>query len=536
MAAKTLYFRNLQGGAPSGSWELREVFPTGAEDTTTNHSGHGTADFSRSVRPGVTVGTGGAAGEPNTASPPNAADQFGWFSELSYAGQFAAGNWTVQVRHTDNRAQINGHPVLNFYKCTSKDFAGTFTFLFQTTDDVDWWTNNTATQTWTVDPGAISFDNEFLFVNVWCHEVTTNTGRSHSFNVEGSGLTESTVSKIVTSDLSSGAIEGTAPVAFAAVATLAGTGALEGAAPVAFAAAATLAGAGALAGATAAAFSNVATLIGQGLLAGAVAVAFSTAATLAGRGALAGVAGLAFGESANLTAAGGGEIAGAAAFGFANSATLAGAGALGGSAGLTFGAGAVLGGLGRLEGTAPVNFTAAGTLALPAGEITGNASFTFTNAGTLVGRGALDGTAAMQFDVAAAVTSPVAPGYMSVEADLVAALEADSAITALVDDRIYLFEAEQGQALPYIAYEVVASVPVESPGDATKETNETVVDVACYAATLTGAKELAALVRTRLIETLDTAVIENTQDQRDRDTRRNAVVQTYRIWHVEDFP
>ena len=125
---------------------------------------------------------------------------------------------------------------------------------------------------------------------------------------------------------------------------------------------------------------------------------------------------------------------------------------------------------------------------------------------------------------------------MSAESALVAALEGDSSITALVDDRIYLFEAEQGQDLPYIAYEVVSSVPVEHPGDATKETNETVVDVACYGATLTAAKDLAALVRSRLIEDLDAAVIENTQDQRDRDTRRKAVVQTYRIWHVEDFP
>ena len=125
---------------------------------------------------------------------------------------------------------------------------------------------------------------------------------------------------------------------------------------------------------------------------------------------------------------------------------------------------------------------------------------------------------------------------MSAESDLVAALEGDSAITGSVGDGIYLFEAVQEDlALPYIAYEVVNSVPVESPEDG-QETNDTVIDVASYAATLTAAKELALLVRSALIAALDAAVIENTQDQRDRDTRRYAVVQTYRLWHEEVFP
>lgn len=125
---------------------------------------------------------------------------------------------------------------------------------------------------------------------------------------------------------------------------------------------------------------------------------------------------------------------------------------------------------------------------------------------------------------------------MSAESALVAALQADSGITVLVADRIYLFEKVQSDAtLPYIAYESPSSVPVESP-ETGKETNETVIDVACYAETLTAAKALATLVRAVLIQQLDAAVIENTQDQRDRDTRRKAVVQSYRIWHVEDFP
>lgn len=131
---------------------------------------------------------------------------------------------------------------------------------------------------------------------------------------------------------------------------------------------------------------------------------------------------------------------------------------------------------------------------------------------------------------------------MSIEADIVAALGAASAVTALVGSRVYLQEAPQDATLPFVAFEVVSSVPVEA-GEALsnspeqeREINETVIDVASHAATLTAAKSLADAVRDVFIRDLDAAVIENTQDQRDRDTRRKTVVQTYRIWHVEDFP
>lgn len=131
---------------------------------------------------------------------------------------------------------------------------------------------------------------------------------------------------------------------------------------------------------------------------------------------------------------------------------------------------------------------------------------------------------------------------MSLESDFTSTLEDDSSVAALVGSRIYLQEAAQDAALPYVAYEVVSSVPVQadeaisgSP-DQEQEMNETVVDVACVASTLTAAKEIADAVRAALIAGLDAAVIENTQDQRDSDTRRKSVIQTYRLWHVEDFP
>ena len=125
---------------------------------------------------------------------------------------------------------------------------------------------------------------------------------------------------------------------------------------------------------------------------------------------------------------------------------------------------------------------------------------------------------------------------MSLEADLVAALEGDSDIATLVADRIYLQEASQDDgALPFIAYEIVSSVPVQMHGTA-QEVNETVIDVACHATTLTAAKALADLVRDVLLVSLEAAVIENTADARDRDTRRKSVIQSYRVWHDEVFP
>lgn len=124
---------------------------------------------------------------------------------------------------------------------------------------------------------------------------------------------------------------------------------------------------------------------------------------------------------------------------------------------------------------------------------------------------------------------------MSLESDIVDALAAASAVTALVSSRVYLQEAPQDATLPFVAFEVVSSAPVEAPASA-QETNETVIDVASHAATLTAAKALADAVRDVFIRDLDAAVIENTQDLRDRDTLRKTVVQTYRIWHEEAFP
>jgi hypothetical protein len=124
---------------------------------------------------------------------------------------------------------------------------------------------------------------------------------------------------------------------------------------------------------------------------------------------------------------------------------------------------------------------------------------------------------------------------MSAETKLIEILGASVEVTGIVGERIYPIEAEQADAAPYVVYEVVSSVPVESPSPG-QEVNESVVDIACYGRDYKESKRLSVAVRSALIAGFDACVIENTHDQRDSDTRRKSVVQTYRIWHLEEFP
>lgn len=124
---------------------------------------------------------------------------------------------------------------------------------------------------------------------------------------------------------------------------------------------------------------------------------------------------------------------------------------------------------------------------------------------------------------------------MSLETTLVAALKGDASVTAFIGDRLRAVEGPVGFKPPYVIYELISSSPVESPA-AGSETNESVIDVACYGTDYTNAKELARAVRAALINSLGASVIEDENDARDDDTQRKSVVQTYRIWHDETFP
>ena len=196
----TLYLHIDGAGLPANNSFAKETFPDGAEDTTSGHGSTATSGNSILIKPGLKQLVE-VVGLPPTAAPPAVAHRFGWFSELSYNSTFEAAAWTFQKRRDDNRAGITGTPIVNVYKSTTQDFAGTMTFLFQNVAGPDWWLGGAvSTISWTHTPAAVTLTNEFFFFQEWCRETAgISGGRVHTLHVEGSGLGEGTVSKVVTS-------------------------------------------------------------------------------------------------------------------------------------------------------------------------------------------------------------------------------------------------------------------------------------------------------------------------------------------------
>lgn len=198
MAARTLYLHQDGAGLPANNAFAKEAFPDAAEDTTSGHGSTATANNSILVKPGLkeVVEVGGL---PPTAAPPAVAHRFGWFTELKYHGTLPVVQWTFQKRRDDNRAGITGTPIVNVYKSTTQDFAGTMTFLFQSVPGPDWWLGAVSTISWTTAPDNVkTLINEFLWFQVWCQETAgISDGRIHTLHTEGSALAEATVSKVV---------------------------------------------------------------------------------------------------------------------------------------------------------------------------------------------------------------------------------------------------------------------------------------------------------------------------------------------------
>ena len=124
---------------------------------------------------------------------------------------------------------------------------------------------------------------------------------------------------------------------------------------------------------------------------------------------------------------------------------------------------------------------------------------------------------------------------MSVEKDTYTALSEDNDVSQLVGSKIYPDESKQNDVFPYVVYQLISSVPVESPEE-DEETNMSVMDIGCYGSTYEQSKELAEAVRSAMILYFGSCVIEDSRDERDPVTRKKFVLQTYRIWHDEDFP
>lgn len=123
---------------------------------------------------------------------------------------------------------------------------------------------------------------------------------------------------------------------------------------------------------------------------------------------------------------------------------------------------------------------------------------------------------------------------------LVAKLKATTAVTDIVALRIYPMSAPQGEALPYIVYEITLDNPINH-ATGTTGTASMRLAVSCLAATYAGAKTLAAAVATALsgwtddsgcLWHLDSSSDDIGETQVGRDVPEfYAVAQEYTVWY-----
>lgn len=100
---------------------------------------------------------------------------------------------------------------------------------------------------------------------------------------------------------------------------------------------------------------------------------------------------------------------------------------------------------------------------------------------------------------------------------IVTALGAATAVTDIVDDRIYGTTAPQGIASPHIIFQHIATTPAATHGEATGNRHR-LFQFACFAATPTAARAL----RDAVVTALDNATLSNgdrptLEDERDGD-------------------
>ena len=139
------------------------------------------------------------AGEAPSTSPPAAAHQFGWFSDVKLTGRYDVGPWVLVLREIDDRASITSHWTIYLYACQTRDFSG-MRFLMDLHGSVDNWTGTTTVQTQTLTgEGGIKLEGEYLFLQMWCHETAALVaGRSLTIRQEGSDLADSARSNFLT--------------------------------------------------------------------------------------------------------------------------------------------------------------------------------------------------------------------------------------------------------------------------------------------------------------------------------------------------
>lgn len=86
---------------------------------------------------------------------------------------------------------------------------------------------------------------------------------------------------------------------------------------------------------------------------------------------------------------------------------------------------------------------------------------------------------------------------MTLDEAIFTALSAHTGITAIAGDRSYPVEAPQSAVAPYVVWQRVSTVPINSH-DGPAALDQTSVQFACYAETFTAANDLRNAVRSAL--------------------------------------
>lgn len=125
---------------------------------------------------------------------------------------------------------------------------------------------------------------------------------------------------------------------------------------------------------------------------------------------------------------------------------------------------------------------------------------------------------------------------MSFKNQVYSVLKNNAAVAAICGDRIYPVGAEQGQPLPYVVYQTIASRPitdaVQDPSPNT-QINETLIDIGSFATTHDSAEQLSRAVRSAIAANYDKAGVDDSEDTYDAQTKRYAVIQSFNLYTYE---
>lgn len=117
-----------------------------------------------------------------------------------------------------------------------------------------------------------------------------------------------------------------------------------------------------------------------------------------------------------------------------------------------------------------------------------------------------------------------------IEQDIITSLGGDSTLTALVGSRIYPLSRPQGDPLPAIVYQRIATTPLNSINGFSR-LDAVRIQFSCYAKTLLAAKELAEALRSAMdADTALKAICVMEMDDQDEGTRNFRTVVDFHIW------